>query len=236
MSDEDEGLDDVKDFTSNLPQKGDKLFIHSGGPYASLLNFMGDSMPLYVTGYKVAADTLVQAMKLDPWHSFHEVSRSEYLDSVVYPILFLYRHYIELRLKHLMRDGNSLLGKPFQEGPLGYPTDGPKAHDLDHLWNICKKVLEEVDKKYPDEKICPQSTSDAMSELITEFWQEDPKSMASRFPKDKKGNPSFSSLTQEQMRHVARTMEKIHAFFEKADFAIWLYMDFEQEKLNGIVP
>lgn len=60
-----------------------------------------DNWVTYPRGYKKAADLMVA--HIDKRHCDQ--------DTLVYPIVFLYRQYIELRLKHLVRDAAEVLDR-----------------------------------------------------------------------------------------------------------------------------
>src|SRR5260370_29182350 len=95
-------------------------------------------------------------------------------DSLVFPIVFMYRHYLELRLKQIIRDGNLFLGNP---------SIFPKHHQIDRLWRECKVILKQVEPKVLDQDL------EAVEERILEFSTNDPGSMAFRYPIDKDDNP-----------------------------------------------
>ena len=80
------------------------------------LNWTDDALELYVIGYKHAADNLVaQIVNGDP-----------YQDALVFPICFLYRQYIELRLKEIIKSGDNW-GCPFPGRSTGYPALPPQT-------------------------------------------------------------------------------------------------------------
>ena len=108
------------------PQNGDKLFIEGDDwYYVACLNDRRDNLELYIVGYKEAGDVLVK----------HVMETQRHHDSLVFPIVFMYRHYLELRLKQLIRDGNLFLGNP---------STFPKHHRIDTLWAECKVILKLV--------------------------------------------------------------------------------------------
>ena len=82
------------------------------------LNWSDDALELYVLGYKMAADSLVAQI----------IETGRYQDSLVFPVCFLYRQYIELRLKEVIRSGRRLLDEP---GAF------PQHHKIQHLWDLC---------------------------------------------------------------------------------------------------
>ena len=122
----------------------------------------------HVTGYKDAADVLLahlentgrDARKLGP------------------PIVFLYRHHLELALKQLARQCGRLLGR---EGVV------PLHHRLDDLWRLCLSLLLDLSTGGVDAEEARQTTR-----LIDEFCHADPTSEAFRYPEDKEGYPSLS--------------------------------------------
>ena len=90
------------------------------------LNFMGIDINAYAVGYKRAADFLVERVSQERRHQ----------DTLVYPIAFLYRQYLELRLKELIHNGNMLLDIPLMEKNL--------HHGIDKLWEQCRDILEKI--------------------------------------------------------------------------------------------
>ncbi|HMK50182.1 MAG TPA: hypothetical protein VK435_09020, partial [Thermodesulfovibrionales bacterium] len=75
------------------PSADDKLFQSADDWWHNAcLNYMHDSWPAYIIGYKKAADILVRHIK--------QKRRSQ--DTLVYPIIFLYRQYLELAIKNLI--------------------------------------------------------------------------------------------------------------------------------------
>ena len=90
-------------------------------------------------GYKRAGDLVAE-------HARTQLGQH----TLVYPAVFLYRHYIELRLKEIVQGGNWLVGKP---------PEFPKHHNINDLWRKCRDNLEKVDE---DELIpyCNQGDSD----------------------------------------------------------------------------
>ena len=84
------------------PKPGDRLFISDEPDFLNNA-FLGSNWIVYADGYMQAADNLVKQL-LEDRHS---------QDFLVYPIIFLYRHYIELCLKHIILLGNKLLKNEF---------------------------------------------------------------------------------------------------------------------------
>lgn len=78
-----------------------------------------------IEGFKRASEIVAE----------HTEGESEPIsDWLVYPVLFLYRHTIELRLKYAIVDGYAYLNDD-SHGP-------PHGHDLEHLWAQFQEVVE----------------------------------------------------------------------------------------------
>lgn len=173
---------------------------------------------LYAAGYKRAADLLVE----------HGVTYGEQ-HILVYPIIFLYRQYIELRLKDITRNGYRLLGIP-KHLPLGHPT----GHTIDEYWRECRGILEKVDEdEYKrlreDERNKYKSDLDALQEGINRFSEWDPNSQASRFPTDKKGNTSTLDPSSINFISLKELMQRISYLLDGISVGISEYLNAKHE-------
>lgn len=143
-------------------------------------------------GYKDAGDLLVKEVEVNRAHQ----------DSLVYPILFLYRQYLELSIKDIIRKGRKLQ----------YETESiPKDHRLDGLWKICSQLLAEI---------APGDSEDAIKEigrLLTEFCTIDPKSEAFRYPEKQDGSPAMPEIRHINLRNVREIIGKIAVILDGAN-------------------
>ncbi|RYD03839.1 hypothetical protein N752_17275 [Desulforamulus aquiferis] len=150
------------------PKLGDSLFIKdSDWWHNACVNYL-NSWGLYAEGYKRSADILV--IHVQETHSDQ--------DLLIYPIVFLYRQFIELKLKEIIKDGSQLIENP---------KEIPMHHSILNLWKDCRHILERV---WPDG---PKDDLEAVEKCICEFSEIDPRSMSFRYPVDTKGNPSLPS-------------------------------------------
>jgi len=178
-------------------RKGDVLFKSDADWWHNAcLNFNGIDINAYAIGYKQAADFLVERISQE----------RRYQDTLVYPIAFLYRQYLELRLKQLIRIGSMLLEIPLKANNL--------HHGIDKLWKQCRNILENI---HPDENA---NDLNGIEKYITEFAHTDPSSTAFRYPADKEGNPSLEGLTHINLRNLAEAMDKISALLDGAALEI----------------
>ena len=192
------------DDTIPRPRKDDQLFKADGDWWHNAcLDGLHGSWGVYAEGYRQAGDLLVEHIKDSPYRHF-----------LVYPIVFLYRQYIELRLKEIIRDGNQLLD---------FPEEFPKHHMIDKLWRQCRRILEQVWPEAPAEDL------DAVEKCIQQFSEKDPTSTAFRYPTDKDGNPSLPGLRHINLRNLSDVISRIASLLDGASMGISVYLDHKRE-------
>lgn len=139
---------------------------------------------MYAAGYKDAADALVGAL----------AERKTSLDSVVYPLVFLYRQGLELKLKLILPLARRLAGKdPVSD--LG--------HGLMPLWSELRRHLEQLNP-CGDHKELP-----AIEDFIRQLETVDPGSFAFRYPTSKKGEVSLPELRFVNVRHLSEVLDSV---------------------------
>ncbi len=168
----------------SFPSLNDNLFISDKNYYNACLNFAYDKRHLYAVGYKSAADILIE-------HIFNNQINQ---DVLIYPIVFLYRHYLELHLKKLINDGNKFLELPEKNW---------NHHKINELWQECKKIITQIFPNEINENI------NALELLINEFAQKDPISTSFRYPVDTKGNNPISDIKIINIKNLHEIMAKI---------------------------
>jgi hypothetical protein len=201
------GQSNKRDMRVPWPRKGDKLFRAPDDAgydwwFNACLNFMPTSVQRYghARGYRLAADILVQHIG--------EAKRDQ--DVLVYPIVFLYRHYVELMLKSLIRDVRVLLRRPAKARRHNVPLH----HRLTSLWQECAPLLAEA---FPDE---PQQDFDAVSDYVRQFSEVDPISTSFRYPEDKSGAPSVPGLKHINLASLRGMVDRLDSFLDGASSAI----------------
>lgn len=116
----------------------------------------------YISSYKDGADYLV------------DIAIDGTKDILVFTILFSYRHYLELILKHIY----------LLQDEQGYKTNLQKiSHNLDKLFEKVKPLIENKHKK---------DYIDLLSETVAYFDTIDRNSYNFRYVSDKKNNQSIS--------------------------------------------
>ena len=105
-------------------------------------------------------------------------------DAVVYPVMFLYRHSIELRMKHLIIQCRGYLGR-------GYCLPSQmQNHDLYGLWSELKGLFLEIEDAWQLHDP-PSPFFLDMDQRIGEFHGLDESSFSFRYPVDKQNEPSL---------------------------------------------
>jgi len=190
-----------------LPGKDDRLFATANDwQNNACLNWIPRTgkWDLYATGYKDAADLLAS----------HACVHGRRHDTLVYPILFLYRQYLELSIKDLIQDARRLLDKV---EPLRM------THRIDDLWRTCAALLDEIS---PGDS---SGSLENVGRLIGEFSRVDPKSMAFRYPEDQEGRPSLEGLTHINLRVVKEVIGKISVILGGAGAMIGEYSGYKSD-------
>lgn len=126
----------------------------------------------YMTGYKMSADATYEA--------FENAVRSrdnEATDTICYPLIFLYRHMIELMLKY------SYIELKRSHTPDEIKRFLNKGHNLETLWAEVKADYERLSAR-----VGIEIDVTAIEHYIMEFAKIDKDSMAFRYPIEKKLN------------------------------------------------
>jgi hypothetical protein len=136
-------------------------------------------------GYKRAADMLIEHS------SGNRIDRGY----VVYPVIFCYRHYIELSLKTML----------LEYGPTVGILPNWKDHDLKKLWPSFEDVL----RRYgvSDEADGP------VRECVLELAKIDPKSFTFRYPVSRKGEPVEVDVELLDLLQLREVMQGIYGYF-----------------------
>lgn len=159
----------------------------------------------YAKGYKDAADLIVHGVINGSRELTLQVS---YL---VFPVVFLYRQYLELRLKEIILIGNRRNNR----------SDGfPKHHRIDELWSHAKPHIEAASSEISYDVL------EAVENCIKEFSGLDPDGMAFRYPIDREGKFHLPEWTVINLRHLGETMQKIGNFLD--DHSEYIYILWQQ--------
>lgn len=173
----------------NWPKIGDKLFTNGQPAYGAHLSRHTDDRLHHLTeGYKLAADLLVEQTEAEAWRR----------RKLVYPVLFCYRHFLELKLKAMLE----------QYGSIGNVAPNWSHHRLEDLWRDFRTLLRNLDADHPEER-----GTDAVEQCIAEFAKIDPFSETFRYPSDRKGQPFETDHKIVDLWQLRDTMQAIENYF-----------------------
>lgn len=128
---------------------------------------------------------------------------------MVFPTIFLYRHYIELVLKEIILNNWEYLG-------ISHPFPG--GHDIYKLWKMCREALQKTDKLVDPQFAKSREyikqiiqTYDALEADLNKFAEIDPDSQHFRYPIDSQGNPIVvdERLLIELLRELPELVSRI---------------------------
>lgn len=169
-------------------------------------------MHLYIIGYKTAADILTQQVVI--------TARDQ--DVLVYPIAFLYRQYIELQLKDVIKESRILLS----EG-----NSFPRHHKINNLWDLARglmrKIIENIDQSAGD-YIKPDDFI-LIENVITNFVEIDPESIAFRYPTNESGDSSLADINLINIRNLADQINELSNRLDKFDLVVGILREQQDE-------
>jgi len=183
------------------------------------VNYSNTPMRLYILGYKKAADLLAQQV--------FETTNDQ--DTLVYPIAFLYRQYIELQLKDFIREGRILLSE-------GHTF--PEHHKIKALWELAsqlmKKTIATIDPSAGE--YITQTDFAFIETVVSNFVEVDPESMAFRYPNKKSGDSSLGNMRLINIRNLAEQVNELSERLEKFDLVVGYLRDWQNEMRQTYGP
>lgn len=207
----------IRDAWSRDPQKDDVLFLTpekwkgtpkaEQGPWRANAclhpNGEGDN-GAYALGYRRGAQVLAE----------YAVREGMDQDLLIYPILFLYRHAVELWLKRCIPVAADLVDKPLEE----HERKELACHRLDKLWSMFKPRLDLI-RKNQRCKIT-QEVIDGIKSYIDQLRGVDENSYSFRYAADKNGNPNLGDLRYINIMRITVLMESLAQYCEGLDESI----------------
>jgi hypothetical protein len=183
--------DDPNSWHSTPLKPGERLFVEFGGPGEIALAAYDLSETRYILSFREAAEAL----------SANALTRRGVPDLLLFPILFAYRHWLELQLKAIIQ--------------LGYRWRDEEAvavgtHDLEPLWSRARSAIEDA---FPGDA----SELDEIGPIISEVAEVDRRSESFRYPHNRDGEINLPrSLNGVNLRHLARVMTRVGVLLDGA--------------------
>ena len=151
-----------------------------------------EAFGVFAKGYTLAANRLASLLLEAPRFPVYEA----------YPVVFLYRHALELSLKHIIYSSVKLAAfKYLDDVDRGLQN----SHDLRQLSKIVETVLALL---FPDDESLRQTIA-MVTETCHEFSEIDPRSDGYRYPIDSKGQRSTKRRQVVNLRSFADRMSSV---------------------------
>jgi hypothetical protein len=187
---------DILTVQHSWPKKGDRLLGSTGGLKIAA-TFAADQLArdaFLWDGYMAAGAALIDETERRPQYRF----------VLVYPILFNYRHGLEVAMKWLIERYGSLANVRLN------PTD--RDHDLWRLWKQCKEILVAAGSRGDDDE-----SLRTVEQIVKEFHDLDGRAVALRYSKTKDGVAIMLPEGPIDLGNTQRVMEAIDNFFKGVD-------------------
>lgn len=167
---------------------------------------------VFAKGYTLAANRLAASLLEAP----------RFPDYEAYPVVFLYRHALELSLKHIIYGGVKLAAFRRMDE---INEQLKNNHDLVDLSRTAGKVLSLL---FPsDEMLARLNTT--VGAISNDWSQIDPRSDAYRYPIDRKGRPSTKRHQVVNLRALANRMASVLEDLDTVHFGLDIETDKAQE-------
>jgi hypothetical protein len=103
-------------------------------------------------------------------------------DTLVYPIVFLYCHHVELMLKKIISTALDLVDLPERYKQKTY------NHNFNTLWPMARSLVMDIDKTFPKDNY---ATLDA---VVQAFIESDARATAFRYAQNNSGQHSLAGM------------------------------------------
>lgn len=184
-----ENFEGLLNMSNRWPKKGDCL-LRKTDDWKAGVSFSNDGMSRHVhiwDGYMSAGEALVEDCRQNPQERHF----------LIYPILFTYRHALELAMKWVL----TMYG--------GYAFEDIAHHDLWQLWKRCREVIDTAGQD--------DGSMDTVQAIIKEMHDLDKSALAFRYGVDKNNKPPKLPGERYDLENIRDVMLGVAHFFNGAD-------------------
>jgi hypothetical protein len=171
------------------PKKGDRL-LRQTKDWNTGVGFSNDGVSRHVhiwDGYMSAGEALVEDCRRNP----------QARHFLIYPILFVYRHALELAMKWIL----TMYG--------GYDVNGIAHHDLWQLWKLSREVIDKAGDY--------DGSTDTVEAITKEMHDLDKSALAFRYGIDKNNKPPKLPEGLYDPENIRNVMTAVRHFFDGTD-------------------
>lgn len=183
-----------------------------------------DAKYAYINGYYQAGNHLIET-------SIKMINRID-KDSLIYPICFNYRHYIELHLKSLIEESEILYDKMEQ---LGYLQNGelPEkiSHSLDNTHSLYE-LLASLKNILFFIAISNEEFPKDIEKYIQQMHDTDKNGQKYRYHKNKSGKLHFPSEESYNIENMSKIMEEVNNMLWAIDSHIFHYIEMSNDIIS----
>lgn len=181
---------------NSFPSDLDILFLNKLSHYSTSIGAVGQDFTWYADSYRTAFEVLTN-------HCRETLTDDQYL---LLPIVYIFRHYIELRLKDILLSYFEVVGD--REGFQKY-----LHHNIMSLWQAFREQWEYNGYSHKSEEI----DFDNAERIIMEISKIDRDSFAFRYPIDKKNLKKPIDFQHIELVVFIETAEKLSRFLDAAN-------------------
>lgn len=198
------------------PAEGDILFrFDNRDPFANAcLNMSSRPDLFYSIGYLEAARHLVK----------HVLTTHSDQDTLIFPIVFLFRHHIELLLKRLVILNCAVIKRQLN----GEERSHLKNHRLDLLWKDIKLTLPHSRKAANLPKITSAELA-GVNSYIRQINELDPDSQSFRYAVSANGDSTLAGVTRINILSLSNYIERLCEFVGAIVGEFEMYLDYQAE-------
>lgn len=131
---------------------------------------------------------------------------------LIFPMLFCFRHFVELSLKSLIETYAGLVDVTLSKELL-------HQHELAKLWTEARRLIEAAESGAGE----GDATLDNVERCVRELHEADKRSTLFRYATDETGDSVEARLPKTEIGQFLKTMENIESFFEacRAQAEVW---------------
>lgn len=164
-----------------------------------------DAWSLYASGYMESLEYIL--------NSFVRKKNPAHRDSMIYPILFLFHHCLELRFKWIIKNGGHLIG---------IKNDIPNTHKISALWPNTRRVIIEMNKG------ADKAPINAVEKIIKELTKISNSSDGYRYPITLDGDNIIKNQDIINIKNLRKVILNTNAFFD----AVSMQLDHINEQID----
>lgn len=167
----------------------------------------------FAVSYKLAAEAIAEKIN----------SEKSEIDLLIYPLVFLYRHYFELRIKEIL----------INSGEFDNTKDLLKFdHNLTENWEKCKERFTLMKQGGLDIQGTSEENLECVDQVLKEIDLHDKRSDAFRYPYNTKEKPTLTRLNKIDISNFLSSINSSISVLEEITSMMSATIDFKDLLLS----